>query len=223
MLSLAHRRVIAALVCLWITILWIDRQTSQPPQYQQSHASTNNNPKQEALSTPTEDLIFGWQAIDVFTGLLVFATLILAYIAGRQIRHSRITERAYVSGGGLYNTAVQRFELHINNYGKTPGEILRIEIGFCEQTAIPPTPQYDPQSEIVIRDFLPPNLQSRRFSFIAVPGHLRAPVIYGRFHYRDIFRRGFRSAGFIQSIDRNTGASFPIPAPNAYTDETDDR
>lgn len=43
-----------------------------------------------------DDLIFGYPALDVFTGLLALATFILAVIAIRQIRDSRAVQRAYI-------------------------------------------------------------------------------------------------------------------------------
>src|SRR4029077_15494530 len=129
--------------------------------------------EQKSSNAPADDLIFGWHAIDVFTGALVVATLLLAGIAIRQDRHNRLVERAYVSGGGSYNTTQQIFVLQVNNYGKTPGELLRIEIGFCELAVIPPIPNY--QMNIAFRDFLPPDLRSRSIRWIPVSPALVQP------------------------------------------------
>jgi len=58
-------------------------------------------PKQESLSTPADDRIFGWQAISVFTGLLFVATVGLGIVTGwgirNQIKDTRIIQRAYIT------------------------------------------------------------------------------------------------------------------------------
>jgi hypothetical protein len=76
-----------------------------------------------------------------------------------------ILHRAYVSGGGLparriieiHSTGgtdrVTRslaltgdFEIHMNNHGMTPAELMLVAIEFCDSTKIPPEPSYNPES-----------------------------------------------------------------------------
>jgi hypothetical protein len=105
-----------------------------------------------------------------------------------------------------------QFELHINNHGKTPGELTEIGIGFCEAMAVPEKPDY---TRLYFQDWIGPGTQSRPIHRIAIPATLSYPAIYGRFYYRDIF--GDRhSSGFILAIDQ-TG-SLPVLAPREYTD-----
>jgi hypothetical protein len=96
MLDFATKRVIAAFVCLVVMLAWIDWQTSQPLQHQQNHDQSTYKTEQKTLSAPTEDLIFGYPALDVFTGILAAATLLLAFMARRQIRDSRYVQRAHI-------------------------------------------------------------------------------------------------------------------------------
>jgi len=126
-----------------------------------------------------------------FTGLLFIATMILSGIASWQIRHSRLIERAYILGGGPYDQQRGMFQLDVGNYGKTPGELLRVQLGFCEANNVPPEPNYT--AVINFRDYLPPGLRQRVIAFVRVDPRLDNPAIYGRFHFRDIFHK--RRAG----------------------------
>jgi hypothetical protein len=96
MLGLAHRRVIAALVCLVAFLSWLDPQISPPPLQQYSLAQSTKKSEQKSSGAPTEDLIFGYPAIDVFTGILAFATLILAWMTIRQVKDTRAIQRAHI-------------------------------------------------------------------------------------------------------------------------------
>jgi hypothetical protein len=149
------------------------------------------------------------------------------------ILHSHHIERAYISGGGVPETTVLepppktsvvfpgatniptldvpirvltgRFELHVNNYGKTPGELLEIAVGFCEEGKIPPEPAYERKPH---HDWIQPGRGHRPITWIDFPEG--RPIVYGRFYYLDIFGR-HHSSGFIQHGSR------PIVAPRAYT------
>jgi hypothetical protein len=211
--------VIALFACLLIGIGLIDRPALQPSQHYQSHTYSAEKTGQEALIVPREHFIFGWPAIDVFTGFLVVATFLLAFIAIRQNRHNRLIERAYVAGGGPYDGTNRRFVLHINNFGRTQAEIISFQVGFCEFAAIPEAPNYTIDRDF--RDFLPPGRFNYTLAFIGVDPALNDPVIFGRFHYRDIFG-STRSSGFILRIDRANGRTTPINAPPAYTAETEE-
>jgi hypothetical protein len=166
--------------------------------------------------------------IAVFTGTIWF-------INRSQLQHSHQIERAYISGGGVPQMRVRNvqaltldrganviesvrdftgfFELHVNNHGKTPGELLELAFGFCESANIPPEPVYEKQ---YFHDWIAPGTTSRPIWRFAVPEHIAHPVVYGRFFYRDIFGNRVHSCGFIQTIDRS-GATAPIQAPAAYT------
>jgi hypothetical protein len=151
-------------------------------------------------------------------------------ISRDQIEHSHQTERAYMSGGGvparrnveIYSTATGNtriateltgdFELHINNHGKTPGELLQIAIEFCDADHLPTNPVYNPQS---FHDWIGPGTQSRPMRWISIPKDRSATAVYGRIYYRDIFGRS-HSSGFIQRLLANGGTE-PLFAPSQYT------
>jgi hypothetical protein len=138
--------------------------------------------------------------------------------------------RAYVSGGGvqarhiveIYSTASGQtarsipltgdFEIHMNNHGMTPAELMEIAIGFCDSTKIPLEPTYNPEP---FHDWLGPGTQSRPMLWRKIPTDRPASAIYGRLYYRDIFGLN-RSSGFIQSILPDGGTT-PLLAPPAYT------
>jgi hypothetical protein len=91
--------------------------------------------------------------IAVFTLLLASFTGFLWKATAGLLRHTPQIERAYISGGGVpvmeteYIASAQaftpiskptgQFEVHINNHGKTPGELTEIGMGFCEAMAVP--------------------------------------------------------------------------------------
>lgn len=72
----------------------------QPNNGNQDHARSEET-KQKTLSAPTEDLIFGIPALDIFTGILALATILLMGITAYGIRNQRktteIIERAYIA------------------------------------------------------------------------------------------------------------------------------
>jgi hypothetical protein len=174
----------------------------------------------------------------IFTGLLAIFTFLLFRATNGLLRHAPQVERAYISGGGVPVTEIVRytsspapsfpggaaqaftpvskptgiFELHINNYGKTPGELTQIGIGFCEAFAVPPTPDY---TLLYFQDWIGPGVQGRPLHRIPIPANFSFPAIYGRFYYRDIFGAS-HSSGFILAIEL-TG-TLPVLAPSAYTD-----
>jgi hypothetical protein len=84
-----------------------------------------------------------WLAI--LTGVLGVATagtLAVAAIAVLDDKKSRVTlERTYVSGGGEV-VSESRFEIHINNHGRTAARLKCIWYGFCETAKVPPIPKY---------------------------------------------------------------------------------
>jgi hypothetical protein len=157
--------------------------------------------------------------IAIFTVILGVFTVSVAISARITAKHIPLVERAYIYGGGPYRTDLALFQLDVNNYGKTPGELHRVQIGFCEADHVPPLPIYE--TVVEFRDYLPPNLQQRVIAYIPIPARLNNPAIFGRFQFRDIFWKR-RSTGFILSINRQTGNTLPIEAPEAYVEETEE-
>jgi len=171
----------------------------------------------------------------LFTAALAAFTFFLFRATNGLLRHAPQVERAYISGGGgpavrmiLSEQTAQfmrkigvppeptpvptgDFQLHINNHGKTPGEVLEYGIGFCEASAIPPGPIY---ISYHFQAWIAPGTNGLPIAEIPIPQDLTRPVAYGRFHYRDIFAK-VHSAGFILEI--TGGKSKPILAPEAYT------
>jgi hypothetical protein len=164
----------------------------------------------------------------IATAIIGIFTATLYSISKNQLAHSHQVERAYISGGGVPETKLEgqffgsslrngeirqvpvltgNFELHINNHGKTPGELMQIAIGFCDADNIPPEPIYDPQP---FHDWIGPGTQSRPMDHRPIPTDRPATAVYGRLYYRDIFG-GSHSSGFIQR------GSAPLLAPAAYT------
>jgi len=155
--------------------------------------------------------LFIWQLILIKRGMKPAEAA--AKATQESTKHLPIIERAYVSGGGPYSLELQRFVLDVNNFGKTPAYLHRVEIGFCEATDIPEVPNYEPgEHSFDIFDHLPPISKKPHYRFIEVPAHYREPAIFGRFHYTDIFNSR-RSAGFILSVDRRNGITQAINAP----------
>jgi hypothetical protein len=162
------------------------------------------------------------------TGAIAYFTFTIRNINRSQLIHAHRVERAYVSGGGVperrparawidkgdgrlvqATEPTGRFELHVNNYGKTPGELLEIGFGWCEAGNIPERPEYE---WIPHQDWAAPGVGSRHIKTLAAPKTtLSRPAIYGRFRYRDIFGAP-HSDGFIQE------GAIPILAPRRYTE-----
>jgi hypothetical protein len=133
--------------------------------------------------------------------------------------HLRKVERAYVSGGGaptrdrqpITRSGVTKsaylFKLCINNYGKTPGEILEYGVGWCnadEVDKLPARPQY---KWFFYRDMVKPGIGSHGIKWLEIPEGISKAVIFGRLGYRDIFGE-CHSDGFIQEGGK------PIIAPH---------
>jgi hypothetical protein len=161
-----------------------------------------------------------------------------------QIAHSHQIERAYISGGGapevnlvdlgtettpgamgggktvslgIAKIPTGSFTLCVNGYGKTPGELWRIGIGFCEADNVPSEPDYRVFDH---HDWFGPGTMGRPIHRLAIP-KMKNPAIYGRFFYRDIFG-GNHSSGFINELGTNRNESIPLLAPAAYTAERDE-
>lgn len=151
-----------------------------------------------------------------------------------QLAHSHQVERAYFSGGCSIETRrsqramadlvtrklVERreptgnVEIHVNNYGKTPGEMLEISVEFCEASAIPAEPIYNRST---CRDWIAPGTEHRVIDVRMVPEKISNPVVYARLYYRDIFSEKVHSCGFIQDIQGHRSRTLRPPT-RAYTD-----
>jgi hypothetical protein len=153
-----------------------------------------------------------------------------------------------LSGGGIGKavnvvkgpqTSVKHtFNLQINNFGKTPGEIRKVRYGFLPAPTdnnclnAPEPPAY---SELVYwQDWYKPGQQSRPVTDLDIPAPTTFPtVIFGRLFYRDIFKDS-HSCGFalkigihggtgpvrIRAILRNATKKTPIPLSTARRDTT---
>jgi hypothetical protein len=180
----------------------------------------------------------------ISTAFIAIFTATIWGINRAQLRHSHQVERAYISGGGVPQTEVittqssfgssvpgglrfivppvrrltGNFDLHVNNYGKTPGELLRYGIGFSDTGALPQHPIY---TWNFFRDWIAPGVGSRTLVSIPIPQGLSDPAVYGRFLYRDIFGK-CHSSGFTLRL-RSDGLSESISSPSReYTDERDE-
>jgi hypothetical protein len=166
-------------------------------------------------------------------------------LAGRTARRVAETlprvERAYISGGGpAYHGIIQEapgvrrverlpsygalptiFEVQINNYGKTPGELLEIHIGWLDEQIPDIPPPITKDNVVHFQDWVKPDTASRTIFYLRIPRTLEAPIIYGRIYYKDIIEKRLHSSGFILKITSEVGTE-PIRASVTYTEERDE-
>jgi hypothetical protein len=178
------------------------------------------------------------------TVAIAYFTWTIKRINDNQLRHSHIVERAYISGGGapyletnerienitgitggagitrrvIETRPTGRFNLCINNYGKTAGELRAFSVHFCDTNKVPANPAYERR---YWNDWILPGDRARHVTFIDIPPDRPETAVYGRLYYADIFG-GRHSCGFINRINRDTGESVPIEAARAYTEERDE-
>ncbi len=181
----------------------------------------------------------------IATGVIAWFTITIWIINRRQLTHANKVERAYISGGGAQE--IQRrhrgtrtdnsqignvvtvdlgyeeistgnFVVCVNNYGKTPGELYWVGIGFCDADSVPGG---EPSYKFVYRhDWIQPGDRGRPIFPEPIPNDSRATAVFGRFYYRDIFG-GKHSSGFINRIE-GPRQSDPLLAPAAYTNQRDE-
>jgi hypothetical protein len=204
------------------------------PALQADADSTDSSRDRNDKAANDRKLVEYSRDLDILTAILAaIGTVQLIVFAwqGWQLKRSvdlakkrdRILERAYMSGGGvqerekrLLNGVVVlggltgKFEFHLNNHGKTPGELMKIAIEFCDSSNIPKSPTYKPEP---FQDWIGPGTQSRAMKSKEIPKGMTA--VYGRVYYRDIFNLE-HSSGFIQSLESD-GGTWPLHAPEAYT------
>ena len=171
------------------------------------------------------DYIAGGAALAAF---LQFIVLFLTIYALR--KNMKITERAYISGGGYFlgdpttGWRGDTFQLTIDNYGKTPAFVTHVNIGYWSLSGGPPPEPPPSTTRHVLSAVLPPGKEGLKMDVTLHRDEIKGDVIFGRFFYEDIFARRWwrkkkrvRSSGFILRIaeDRTTLA---IAAPRTYTD-----
>jgi hypothetical protein len=139
------KRQIAAMAILLLAAFgsaWLDARSSHYPNgIKRESESSVKHSNQEPFGSVSNTLIFGYPAIDVFTGILAIATLLLAGIALRQLRDSRITQRAYVyvitpsselrvaMVDGAHTLVALRVWVTWKNSGSTPASPMFARIG----------------------------------------------------------------------------------------------
>jgi hypothetical protein len=167
-----------------------------------------------------------------------------AYVSGGGVRQISQSAHLVVNGTpvppippdsvitmGPNNTLIRifatgRFDIHINNHGKTPSHVYRIQYGFCNANNVPTIPYFRITRKWF--DTFGPGDQSRFVVSVPIFSQWPRAAIFGRFYHRDIWGNR-RSVGFIYGIPGpglTPNNSIPIEAPRAYTqerDEPDDR
>jgi hypothetical protein len=131
------------------------------------------------------------------TGRLFFSLTAWCWSGGSPCaaneRTVRELERAHISGGGNATPNRQQYQLLINNAGKTPGQITAVEFGFCDANSMPARPIYQ---RFPCVGSIHPNAFHQEFATVDIlPMRPGVPLptgnmnIYGKIHYRDIFRK----------------------------------
>ena len=128
------------------------------------------------------------EAISAF--ITAIATIFIAWFTQtiwrankEQLRHHRLIERAYISGGGAPASGdPSRFVLTVENYGKTPGIVSDYAILLCARRDLPPSPAYlDPNFPWVAwKAHISPGGRTLPVTTRPIPGGPN-PVTYGRF------------------------------------------
>jgi hypothetical protein len=155
----------------------------------------------------------------VVTVAALLQALFLAWTIGVLRRNTKLTERAYVSGGGWFPgkspAKSSEFQLTINNYGKTPAYVTHVEIGYWSSTdgplpnAPPAGRRYDLGATVPPgKEGLETDIKLDRANDVA------GDIIFGRFFYEDIFAKRLgrrfwqrkaqiRSSGFVLRITQD--------------------
>jgi hypothetical protein len=173
-------------------------------------------------------------AIAVATIFIAIFTLTLWLSTYGLLKHGREVERAYISCGGARESRfvsreivdgktvevheiTNKFQFHVNNYGKTPGTVFRIRCGFCEEGLIPkstPTYKYD----VYRHSPIDPDRRSLPLAVFPIPPELKGPAVFGRVSYKTIFGDCFSSA-FIYKIPLSGEVEAIRPPNKLYLQE----
>jgi hypothetical protein len=148
----------------------------------------------------------------IATLVLAFLTVGLVVVGACAIRRgeqsTKKIERAYLAGGGdcmrdkkgrpIIKKGQKQFRMQLGNHGKTPAYLFAYEIKFCTQNDVKGSRPDLPKCVHV--DQYPPEERFRHVKDFPIAPD-RADVVYGAFHYRDIWRREWYSR-FILRIDK---------------------
>jgi hypothetical protein len=162
----------------------------------------------------------------VFTGLLAFVTAGLVYVVYVQEANAQVHERAYIFGGGPANVGDPIYMYGtIDNYGKTPGFLKRVDWGIYDEDNFP---KDVPVSNIIeygllpkgtvrpieIEDVYPPSIKGQPYLRIKfIHGQNIGRIFFGRFNYHDVFGKNHYST-FKLKLTRE-GSD---PLPGCYSD-----
>jgi len=120
-------------------------------------------------------------------------------------------------------TPTNRFELHVNNHGKTPATIHHARYGFFDAAKTPPTEA--PLAEFyVLTDRIAPGRQSQRIGLVEIGPEFDRTAVCGRIYWNDIWGVE-RSNGFVYEISNKTAtnnSSISLDTPKTYWDERDE-
>jgi hypothetical protein len=170
----------------------------------------------------------------VATVFIAIFTLTLWLSTYGLLKHGREIERAYISCGGARESRfvsreivdgktietheiTNKFQFHVNNYGKTPGTVFRIRCGFCDEGLIPnSTPIY--KHDVYRHSPIDPGRRSLPIAVFPVPPELKSPVVFGRVSYKTIFGDCFSSA-FVYKIPPSGEVEAIRPPNNRYLQE----
>jgi len=230
MLGVAYKAFGYALVALTLSLPMVAREFSSTFQDCISRQGASETGQQQEKSAPgiliaraisfecTVDFLNmnGTAITAVETALIAFFTFTLWGATRAQRLHEREVTRAYVSGGGPLDVQTDRFILTIDNYGQTPAYLIEFALEFCEIEHIPDVPRYATRGyeRTRLRATIAPGTRSQTLRIFPVPPD--RTVVYGRFWYRDIWRKG-HSFGFILEAGSD---HVPREASAAYTDPT---
>jgi hypothetical protein len=172
--------------------------------------------------------------VALFTGLLFVSTVALWWStrklwqsAEKQEATAQIHERAYIFGGGPASVGDPEYVYGtIDNYGRTPGFLKRVDWGICDEETFP---KDVPVSNIIeygllpkdtirtigIEDVYPPSVKGQpypriKFVFLQNIGK----IFFGRFMYHDVFGKNHYST-FKLRLTKETGSD---PLPGCYSD-----
>jgi hypothetical protein len=146
-----------------------------------------------------------------------------------QPAHSQKIERAYMSGGGYrakqivgmsaYQTPLLgetgEFQFCVNNYGKTPATLYGLGYGFCDESAIPPSPAY---TRLYRHNEIDPGRSGEPIARVPIPKDHPRPVVYGRFYYETIFATRHSSGFLFRILPNQDSESIPPPSQDYICD-----
>jgi hypothetical protein len=178
--------------------------------------------------------IFSTSLVAIFTGAMVVATVALCIVTRGLRRSSEIMERAYVSGGGYFphvtrsvghstrQSRANSFQLTVDNYGKTPAHVSRVEIGYSRSPGNlrkrPVYPHKLPLGAVVRPGERGLFTDTRLHRSLDIGDE--NTVVFGKFYYETIMRDGEKYSGFVLRITPERVVLPVEKAPRAYTDWT---